>query len=168
MKRKQNNLRPTSNRVREAIFDILRGNIEGTRFLDLYAGTGAVGLDALKEGAAEVIFVEESRRQCANISNVINKLHLPGRTEVINKKVLTFIEWAELEGVTIDIIFLDPPYHTEEINYALKAIGRSNILDQNGTVIAEHFSKRALPEKFDRLHKIKDYPYGDSILSFYR
>ena len=161
-------LRPTSNKVREALFDILRSRSEGARFLDLYAGTGAVGLDALKESISEVMFVEASRHYSNSIGELIRKRHLTDQAIIINKKVLTFIEWAELESLVFDIIFLDPPYHSEEIVNAMKAIDRSSILDNEGTVIAEHFSKRELPEHFDNLHKLKDYHYGDSTLSFYR
>ena len=165
---KHPNLRPTSNKVREALFDILRNRIEGSRFLDLYAGTGAVGIDALDERVAEVMFVEESRRYSNNIGELIRKRHLTDQARIINKKVMTFIEWAELESLVFDIIFLDPPYHSEEIMYAMKAIDRSSILENEGTVIAEHFSKRELPEHFDNLHKIKYYHYGDTVLSFYK
>lgn len=161
-------LRPTSNKVREALFDILRGGIENSRFLDLYAGTGAVGLDALEEGAAEVTFVEGNKNYSRNIGDLIQKRHFSDRAEIVNKKALTFIEWAELESRVFDIIFMDPPYHSEEITYALKAIDLSGILDHEGTVIAEHFSKKVLPEKCGSLQKIKDYHYGDSTLSIYR
>ncbi len=160
-------LRPTSNKVREALFDILRRSIEGTRFLDLYAGTGTVGFDALKESVSDVMFVEESRRYSDNIKDLIRKKNLTEKAVIINKKVMTFIEWAELESLVFDIIFLDPPYHSEEIINAMKAISRSTILDNEGTVIAEHFSKKDLPEQFDSLHKLKDYHYGDTVLSFY-
>lgn len=100
-------LRPTSNKVREALFDILRSRIEGTRFLDLYAGTGAVGLDALKENVSEVMFVEESRRYSNSIGELIRNKHFTDKAKIINKKVLTFIEWAELESLSFDIIFPD-------------------------------------------------------------
>ena len=80
---------------------------------------------------------------------------------------MSFIDWAELRGKTFDIVFLDPPYYTDEIMYALDAIGKSPILLQNGIVIAEHFRKKPLPDVFDRLHKIKDHKYGDTVLSYY-
>jgi 16S rRNA (guanine(966)-N(2))-methyltransferase RsmD len=166
--KKHPDLRPTSNKVREALFDILRSRIEGSRFLDLYAGTGAVGLDALSESVSEVMFVEESRRYSSNIGDIIRKRHFADKAKIINKKVMTFLEWAELESLVFDIIFLDPPYHSEEIIYAMKAIDRSSILENEGIVIAEHFSKRELPEHFDNLHKLKDYHYGDTVLSFYK
>lgn len=166
-KKSSKDLRPTTGKVREALFDILRGTIGNARFLDLYAGTGAIGIDALKEGASHVTFVEKSKHLSMNIRDLVRKKHLMERAEIINKKALTFIEWAELESLTFDIIFLDPPYHSEVIIHTLSAIGGSTILNNKGTVIAEHFSKKELPEKFDNLNKIRDYHYGDSVLSFY-
>ncbi len=168
IRKKQKTLRPTANRVREALFDILRGEIQNALFLDLYAGTGAVGIDALREGAAEVVFVEESKSSFKKIIDLVEKKNFYEKVRVVNKKVLSFIEWAKLNSVVLDIIFRDPPYHSDEILKAMSAVGKSQILDQNGTVIAEHFSKIILPDCFDTLHKVKDYVYGDTVLSMYR
>lgn len=161
-------LRPTSGKVREALFDILRGRMENSRFLDLYAGTGAVGIEALRQGAAEVLFVEAGRGNAGEISNALKKFRLDGKGKITTRKVLSFIEWAEINGMTFDIIFLDPPYHTEEIIHALDALGKSNILSGDGVVVAEHFQKRHLPDTFGALLKIRDYIYGDTVLSLYR
>jgi 16S rRNA (guanine(966)-N(2))-methyltransferase RsmD len=161
-------LRPTTGKVREALFNILRGKIENTCFLDLYAGTGAVGIEALKQGASEVTFVEASKSCAKNISEGLNKFRFTVRARVITKKALSFIEWAEINRMTFDIIFLDPPYHKDEILQALSAIGELNILKDNGIVIAEHFTKKQLPDEFNNLQKVKDYNYGDTVLSFYK
>ncbi len=161
-------LRPTSNRVREALFDILRGKIEGRLFLDLYAGTGAVGINAIKEGASEVIFIEENKSSAKKINALAEKMHCHEKATIVNKKVLSYIESVELHETSYDIIFLDPPYHSDEILDALYAIAGSEILKKDGIVIAEHFSKKELPDCFDTLRKVKDYSYGDTVLSFYR
>jgi 16S rRNA (guanine(966)-N(2))-methyltransferase RsmD len=160
-------LRPTTGKVREALFDILREEISGASFLDLYAGTGNVGIDALKQGASNAMLVEESRGGSKKINELAKKLRLSGKLRVITKKVLSFIEWAELNHLSFDIIFLDPPYHTDEIERALSAIDRSAILNENGRVVAEHFKKRELPERLASLEKEKEYHYGDTVLSFY-
>ena len=159
--------RPTSNKVREALFNIIRGRLEGTRFLDLYAGTGAVGMDALRQGAESVYFVESSKVQIKKIKQLLLKHHLLDQSEVVNKKALTFIQWAEKNDFAFDTVFLDPPYHTDEITLSLSAIGYSSIVADKGIVIAEHFSKRQLPDRFAKLHKTRTYHYGDSVLSFY-
>ncbi|GBE04551.1 ribosomal RNA small subunit methyltransferase D [bacterium BMS3Abin10] len=161
-------LRPTTGKVREAVLNILRDSIEGALFLDLYAGTGAVGVEALRQGAAEAIFVEADSHNLKAIDKLIKKSGLSERARVITGKVLKFIEWAELNSLTFDIIFLDPPYHTDEIIHALTAIGGSHIMRPGGRVMAEHFAKKHLPDRFGSLQKIKDYHYGDSILSLYK
>lgn len=165
--KQQKGLRPTTGKVREALFDILRGKIENASFLDLYAGTGAVGFDALNEGAGEVCFVEENRGSAKKITGLIDKRSASGNATVVTRKVISFIESAELQEMTFDIIFLDPPYHTEEVLHALSAIDKSTVLGRAGIVVAEHFAKKELPDRFDRLQKIKDYNYGDTVLSFY-
>jgi 16S rRNA (guanine(966)-N(2))-methyltransferase RsmD len=165
--RKLKGLRPTTAKVREALFDILRVRMENARFLDLYAGTGAVGINALNEGAAEVVFVEDNKGHIRKIHELLEKHHISERADITNQKAIAFINRADLQDLTFDIIFLDPPYHTDEIINALAAIGRSSIIKQNGIVIAEHFTKKILPDRFDRLYKVKTYTYGDSVLSLF-
>ncbi len=160
-------LRPTTGKVREALFNILRGKVEDSHFLDLYAGTGAIGIDALRERAANVVFVEKSIAYSNKIKALIDKQTFTGKAVVMNQNALSFIEWAKSNNMTFDIIFLDPPYHTEEVSLALTAIDSVNILDKGGTIIVEHFSKRKMPENLVTLQKIKDYNYGDSTLSLY-
>ncbi|RJQ49516.1 MAG: 16S rRNA (guanine(966)-N(2))-methyltransferase RsmD [Nitrospiraceae bacterium] len=161
-------LRPTSGKVREALFNILRSRMENSRFLDLYAGTGAVGIEALRQGASEVLFVEAGRSNAVEIQKALSKYHFMDKTKIIAKKTLPFIEWAAINQMTFDIIFLDPPYHTEEIFEAMTALGTSDILSSDGIIVAEHFAKKALPDVFDALHKIRDYIYGDTVLSVYK
>ena len=161
-------LRPTTGKVREALFNILRRKIENACFLDLYAGTGAVGIEALKQGASEVTFVEVNRDYSKNINEALSKFRFTVRARLITKKVLSFIEWADTNRMTFDIIFLDPPYHTEEILQTMSAIAKVNILRDKGVVIAEHFEKRLLPDEVGNLQKVKDYHYGDTVLSFYQ
>jgi len=160
-------LRPTTNKVREALFDILREEIRDASFLDLYSGTGNVGLDAIKQGASRAVLVEASKVSCKEIGKLARKFHLAQQVKIYAKKVLAFIEWAELNQLAFDIIFLDPPYHTDEMDHALSAIDRSTILRDNGMVIVEHFKKRELPEQLKTLEKEKVYHYGDTVLTFY-
>jgi len=165
---KKPTVRPTTSKAREALFDILRGRIADARFLDLYAGTGAIGIDALKEGAAEVVFVEVSKGNVKKINDLIEKYDFKEKSMVINKKVLTFIEIAELENQKFDIIFLDPPYHTDEIEHVMTSISNAPILNKKGTVIAEHFKKKQLPDSSKKLKKIKEYNYGDTVFTFFK
>lgn len=159
--------RATSNRVREALMDILMGEIEGSRFLDLYAGSGGVGMEALRRGASHVTFVEQNRNASEEIRKRIQKYGLSGRSCIMRKKATSFLSgYASGEG--FDIVFLDPPYHSDEIFIALRMIPSSGIMKNDTTVIAEHFSGKELPERFDKLIKIRDYHYGDTVLSVFR
>ncbi|MCK5139324.1 MAG: 16S rRNA (guanine(966)-N(2))-methyltransferase RsmD [Thermodesulfovibrionia bacterium] len=164
----RNKLRPTASKVKEALFNILVQEINGARFLDLYAGTGAIGLEALKRGASEVFFVEYKKSNLKYIKHALERNGFREKSKIVTKKALSFLEWAARNRLFFDIIFLDPPYHSDEIDYALLAIGRSHILSERGMVIAEHFSKRKLPDKVERLQKAKDYTYGDTVLTLYR
>ncbi len=161
-------LRPTTGKVRDALFNILREDIKGACFLDLYAGTGAIGVEALRMGASEVVFVESSRALARGIQRLLLKEGLSERAEVSNKNALSFIQWAGAKDRGFDIIFLDPPYHTDEVIKALEAIDRWGILREEGVVIAEHFYKRQLPRRFDTLQKVRDYRYGDTVLTVYK
>jgi 16S rRNA (guanine966-N2)-methyltransferase len=160
-------LRPTTGRVREALFDIVRDRIRDSSFLDLYAGTGAMGIEALKQGASEVVFVETSKRSVKSIREAVHKCGFHDRAEVVAQKAVSYIEWAGANLLMFDIIFLDPPYHSDEIMMVLSTIDRTPLLKQDGIVVAEHFSKKSLPEKFDNLCKTKDYKYGDTVLTLY-
>lgn len=161
-------LRPTASKVREAVFNILRDKIHDAGFLDLYAGTGAIGLEALKHGAREVMFVDAGRSYTQSITQIISKKGFALKSRVITKKVLPLLQGEELKDMSFDIIFLDPPYHTEEITEALTAIGKSHLLKCDGIVIAEHFAKKQLPHEFGSLRLTRDYRYGDTVLSFYK
>lgn len=161
-------LRPTTSKVREALFNILRDRINDASFLDLYAGTGAIGIEALKHGASEVIFIEASKICVRHIKQTLTKLGLSGGAKVIPKKVLRVLNGKELKDKNFDIIFLDPPYHTDEINAALTVIGRLHRLKPDGVVVAEHFVKKQLPHEIGSLQFIKNYRYGDTVLTLYK
>lgn len=160
-------VRPTTGKVKEALFNILQARTDGAVFLDLYAGTGAVGLEALRRGAAEVVFIEASKNCSQGIQKLIEQKGFVNKSRIIMKRVRPFIECAERSEMSFDIIFLDPPYHTDELRAVLSALGESHIVRQNGLVIAEHFKKRHLPERCGKLQKIRDYTYGDSVLTLY-
>ncbi len=160
-------LRPTTGKVREAVFDILRSSMGGASFLDLYAGTGAVGMEAFSQGASSVVFVDENRTRAKKIIGMINMKRVLGSCIVYCRKAAAFIEMASEKGMTFDIIFLDPPYHGEDALNTLEAISIANILSTGGTVVVEHFAKRDLPESTGELKRQREYNYGDTVLSIY-
>lgn len=163
---KERRLRPTSSKVREALFDILRDRINEAVFVDLYAGTGTVGLEALSRGAKKAVFVEQSSLGVRTIKKITTELGFEERVEVIRDKVYYFV--TRYNGEEADIFFIDPPYQTNEIDMILPLLGKRGLLHEQGIVIVEHFSKKGVPDKAGNLIKSRSYRYGDTILTFYR
>jgi 16S rRNA (guanine(966)-N(2))-methyltransferase RsmD len=161
-------LRPTSAKVREAIFDILRAETEHAFFLDLYAGTGAVGLEALSRGADRVFFIEDNPVRARALVDYILKVNLGDRALVYQEKAETFLQRALKTGIKFDIIFADPPYASDEIDRVLPAVGQFNILKEDGCVLVEHSSKKYLPACLQNIKLIKNYKYGDTMITLYR
>lgn len=160
-------LRPTSAKVREAVFDILRDRIESANFLDLYAGTGTVGLEALSRGAQKAIFIEPDDLRYRIIRKSVDEFGFPDRACVIKGKAEEFVK-KHAGGEKVDIVFVDPPYQSDEVDNILPLIGKQDILSDGGTVIVEHFFKRKLPDKPGNLIFVKNYRYGDTMLTFFR
>ncbi len=167
-KGKNDDLRPTSSKVREALFDILRNDISGSSFLDLYAGTGAVGLEALSRGAARTCFVEHDRAAAKEISQYIDKMGLGAKTEVFTETAERFLKRTEVAEMTFDIIFADPPYRSAEIDKILPLIDEGGILIQGGCLVVEHPSKKIISVRCRALRPLKHYKYGDTMLTLYR
>jgi 16S rRNA (guanine966-N2)-methyltransferase len=159
-----NELRPTPAKVREAVFDILRGRAEGSLFLDLYAGTGAIGIEALSRGAATVVFVEEDHLRSNMIKEFVERFGFGDKALIVREKVQDFLRKSEER---FDIIFLDPPYASEEIMAVLSLVDELGIVEQEGIIIAEHSSKKDLGEYAGGLTLKKKYKYGDTSLSLY-
>jgi 16S rRNA (guanine(966)-N(2))-methyltransferase RsmD len=154
------NTRPTPDRLRETLFNILSPRMEGCAFVDAYAGTGAVGIEALSRGARRAVFIDRSRAAVEVIRENLASLGLTGRSEVFTGKTL-----AVLERVDADIVFLDPPYEMEK-EYK-DALGLLGSCDAAGLVIAQHAAKVELAGSYGNLHKYRALKQGDNSLSFY-
>jgi 16S rRNA (guanine(966)-N(2))-methyltransferase RsmD len=164
-KGEEDELRPTSAKVRQAIFNILGDRIIDAVFLDLYAGTGAVGIEALSRGAGKVFFVDDNSLRINIIKELIGKFGFKDRAEVVKDRASNFIKKSES---VFDIIFVDPPYASGELDMVLPLIDERGILGDNGVVIAEHSSKKKLLSEIGSLRLIKTYKYGDTSLTLYR
>ena len=160
--------RPTSDRLRETLFNILAPRIgDDTRVLDLCAGTGAIGIEALSRGAEFVTFVDKSRRACALIEENLDRLDIDeSKTEVVALPAENFTGRAHVTGW--DIAFFDPPYDTE-YGLVLFDFGRedSTLLRADGILIAEHHAKHSLPDATGQLRRWRLLKQGDTCLSFY-
>ena len=160
--------RPTSDRLRETLFNILTPRIDGAWFLDLCAGTGAVGIEALSRGAAHVTFVEQSRKMGALIKQNCDTLGIDeGEIEVVTGDAADFLRrYASKSNQPFDIIFFDPPY-TEDYSILRYVAEPESLLADAGLLIAEHHKKKDLAENFGDLRRLRQVKQGDSVLSFY-
>ena len=152
-------VRPTPDRLREALFNVLAPRIEGVVFADLYAGTGAVGIEALSRGAARAIFIEQNRAAVRVIRENVHKLGLDARADVRQGHVAALIT-----VVQADVVFLDPPYRLEkEYEIAMEALGRK----APALVIVQHDVRTNLAETYGRLKCIRVLKQGDNCLTFF-
>ena len=164
--------RPTSDRLRETLFNVLAPRITGARFLDLCAGSGAVGIEALSRGAAHTTFVDQSRRMCGLIEANLNEFGVDDdETEVVCSEVSAFLRRRAKGGnkqSAFDIVFFDPPYAADyEVVLERLSDNDGALIAEDAIVIVEHHKKNELKEEFGLLHRYRSLKQGDSCLSFY-
>jgi 16S rRNA (guanine(966)-N(2))-methyltransferase RsmD len=165
-------LRPTSDKLRETLFNVLGDLVVDARFADLFAGTGAVGIEALSRGAREAIFVEKLSPAAALIKKNLESLEIRKGARVLPLDALLALKRLAEEpaaaGTRLDI-FLDPPYaDVEQYKNVLSFLGGANLLAENAVVIAEHQRSLDLPESFGKLERVRVLRQGDAALTFFR
>jgi 16S rRNA (guanine966-N2)-methyltransferase len=161
-------LRPTSARVKEALFDILPHDLSGAKVLDLFAGTGNVTIEALSRGAAEAILVDSSNQSGKAIRENLRRLRLADRTKVWIIAVTRAVKLLARRGETFDMIFLDPPYEQRWVALTVKAIAEGGLLRRTGVLIAEHSPREELQARYGALARVDQRRYGGTVLSFFR
>jgi 16S rRNA (guanine(966)-N(2))-methyltransferase RsmD len=159
--------RPTSDRLRETLFNVLAPRIENARFLDLCAGSGAIGMEALSRGAEHVTFVDRSRKACALIEENLDLLQIPEEsTDVQALSAENFVGRKHESGW--DIVLYDPPYDSDYgIGDFEFGSPEGNLLNPHGILIAEHHSKHQLPDAAHTLRRWRILKQGETSLSFY-
>jgi 16S rRNA (guanine(966)-N(2))-methyltransferase RsmD len=165
-------LRPTSDRLRETLFNVLGSAVTGARFVDVFAGTGAVGIEALSRGAAEVVFIENHPPAVALIRKNLESLRVRSGAIVLGADALRGLGTlaAKKKGAssTFDFVFLDPPYAAaEEYARTLHVLGSASFLAPGSVIIAEHHKKFDLPAHAGSLTRFRILKQGDAALSFY-
>jgi 16S rRNA (guanine(966)-N(2))-methyltransferase RsmD len=160
-------VRPTSDRVKEALFNILRDYVPGCLFLDLFAGTGNIGIEALSRGAASAAFVENNTKNVRVIKENLASTGLAEGAKVIQMDVASALSLLGREGQDFDIIFLDPPYLKDFETATLAGIAGHGLLKTDGLVVIESSKKDHLPRKINSLTMFRQEKYGDTLLSFY-
>ena len=166
-------LRPTSDRLRETLFNVLAPNIVGSRFVDLFAGTGAIGIEALSRGAAEVVFIENHAPAATLIRRNLESLNINTRVTVLAVDALRGLAMLSARknpgAPAFDHIFLDPPYAAAaDYSRVLEFLGSAGLLAPGGIVVAEHRRNFDLPEVPGALKRFRVLRQGDAALSFYR
>ena len=160
-------IRPTKDSVKESMFDMVRNYVDDSICLDLFAGTGALGIEALSNGAKSVYFVDESK----NAINVINKnlesFKATDGVKVLNDNYTNAIKYFSNNNITFDIIFIDPPYGVITIEQVISNILKKGILSNDGIVICE-YENESLKEEYNNLRLLKYKKYGKTYLSIYK
>ena len=156
--------RPTTDRVKEGLFSALQFDIEGRRVLDLFAGTGQLGIECLSRGAASAVFVERRPDAVQLIRDNLRTTELQDRARVVAGEAMAFLEGRE----KFDLVFLDPPYQSGLLEQALDRLTRFDILNPHGIIVAEHPADRRLPPLPPPYRLRRTYRYGKLAVSLYR
>ena len=157
--------RPTADRVKEALFSIIQFEIPASRVLDLFGGTGQLGIEALSRGASNAVFVDEREDACKLIRENLKRTKLESSAKVIRADYLTYLKNCK---ETFDIILLDPPYAEVYLENSLNTITEIDILQSGGIIVAERPLGKELPWDFEGFTRSKDYKYGKTLLTIYR
>jgi 16S rRNA (guanine(966)-N(2))-methyltransferase RsmD len=159
--------RPISSRVKEALFGILGSDIEGAAFLDLFAGTGSVGIEALSRGASKVVFVDRSRKAIDTVRRNLQITRLAGRAEVIHRDVFRFLEMTPA-SLLFDYIYVAPPQYQDLWDKTLLALNDKPLLAMDGLIVVQMHPKEFRQIDMPRLQPVQQRRYGSTLLCFYR
>jgi 16S rRNA (guanine(966)-N(2))-methyltransferase RsmD len=153
--------------VREALFNIIASHVPNSRFLDLCAGSGAVGLEAISRGAQEVVFVDQSRRALAQIEHNIERCGVEDRARIVGKEVLAALKALAACGERFDVVYVDPPYDAGLHRPVLRCLGTTELVASDGLVVVEFRTHDPMPEEAGELRHYRNERYGDTTLAFY-
>ena len=157
--------RPTTDRVKEAIFNIIQFDIEGRQLLDLFGGSGQMAIEALSRGAAGAVIVDQSKDSISIIRQNLQKTKLTEKAEVV---CADYMEYLNRCKKRFDLIFLDPPYREKFLENALNRISEIDILKSGGIIICERPAEKALPDAYAAFRRVRDYRYGRTGVTVYR
>lgn len=157
--------RPTADRVKEALFSIINFDIPGAQVLDLFGGTGQLGIEALSRGAKSAVFVDAREDACNIIRENLRRTKLEAQAKVVRSDYLEYLRRCRER---FDIVLLDPPYAEVFLENALKCITEIDILQSGGIIVTERPLEKELPYEFDGYTRSKDYKYGKTLLTLYR
>ena len=157
--------RPTTDRVKEAVFSIIQFEVQGSRFLDLFGGSGQMGIEALSRGAAGAVIVDGRRDACKLIQENLRLTRLSDRAKVVQSDYAAYLQRCR---ETFDLVFLDPPYAEVFLENSLKIISEIDILSDRGIIICERPADKTLNVEIPGLVRGKDYRYGNTWITLFR
>jgi len=160
--------RPTSDKVREALFSVLGKSVTGAKALDLFAGSGALGIEALSRGAQSVVLVDNNPAACKMIAANLKAVGLAEKGEIIRADFRAALRKIGGRGDKFDLVFLDPPYGKNLLEEAAKALERHGVVSSDSIIVAEHFKKTAPPESISDIPLSRSRAYGQTCLSYYQ
>ncbi len=160
-------LRPTSDRVKEALFSIVGNRVAGSRFLDLYAGTGAIGIEALSRGARQVTFVEPNQAALRVLRANLDACGLATHADIHACTAAAFLKRRAKTAVPHDLVFADPPYQPDCLAELWSALCETATIAPDALIALEHSSKAAVPTSRGHLSLLRQYRYGDTTLSIF-
>lgn len=163
------NTRPIMAKMKEALFSMWQFDIYGASFLDLFAGSGSMGIEAISRGAKRAVFVEMDRNAIEVIKTNIKTCNFANEAEVYQDDVFARLKWFKQTGQKFDIIYLDPPFTVDSIFIpVMEALAEADILAQDGCIAIRSLKEKEMPEEFGDLYKYKKKVYGISAIHFYR
>lgn len=160
--------RPTSDKVKGALFNIIAAKLEGSSVLDIFAGTGSLGIEALSRGAGSAVFIDRSMQCCEVIKENLAHTKLSAKAAVYAVDYASGIEKMNRDGYKFDIIIMDPPYNKNFLQEALKLLTKNDIMVDDGIIITEHSIMDDLPDAVGRFKIIDSRKYGDTMITIYR
>jgi 16S rRNA (guanine966-N2)-methyltransferase len=161
-------IRPTADRVRETLFNVLGQFLEGQAVLDLYAGTGALGLEALSRGAGRAVLVDSDREAQALCRQNTQALGFSAQVELLCLPVARAVEQLGQQGQAFELIFADPPYAVRGVEAVLEHVARAKLLAPGGVLVVEHGKREEAPGAHEGLERVDQRKFGDTVASFYR
>jgi 16S rRNA (guanine966-N2)-methyltransferase len=159
-------IRPTTDYLRESIFNILAGCVEGAVVLDLFAGTGSFGIEALSRGASSAVFIDKGTRAIKALQRNISACSLEKRCTVVRRDVLRGLSFLKPIGHGFDLVFVDPPYDCGLVEPTLHLLGRAECMAEEGLVVVEHSLVETLPERTGGFRRIDQRQHGKTLVSF--
>lgn len=164
---KNEDVRPTTDRVKESLFNMINHYVMESDVLDLFAGTGSLGIECLSRGANKCVFVDVSKESISIAKSNIKKARVENESTILNLDFKDAINKLKIQNNKFDLIFMDPPYYKNMFIDALEKVDEASLLKEDGIIVIEHDSKDSFPDEIRNLIKTKSKKYGNTTLTFY-